>query len=117
MRMNRYLFVTLILVAWLGTVYTAQAFGIWSVSGKLDKLGNPITATGQNPDEIKGWMKIGDVTAAYKIPWEEIQAAFEIPKDLPPSTALKDIEKVAPKFSVSELRAWIAEWMIKHSSK
>jgi len=114
MRINRYLFVALILIAWLGTVYTAQAFGIWSVSGKLDKEGKPITATGQNPDEIKGWMKLSDVANAYKIPLEEIMNAFDIPKDTPPSTALKDIEKVAPKFSVSDLRTWVTDWLAKH---
>ncbi|NTU82439.1 MAG: hypothetical protein HGA45_24215 [Chloroflexales bacterium] len=34
---------------------------------------------------------------------------FAIPDDVPPSTALKELEAVAPDFSVTDLRAWVAE--------
>ena len=51
-------------------------------------------------------MAIGDVAAAWNVPLPEILAAFDLPADTTPATALKDLE--SDLFSVSALRDWLA---------
>jgi hypothetical protein len=111
MKINKYAYIAIVLVAFLGLIFTAQATGNWSVSGKMDKVGQPIQATGSNVEEIKGWMKIGDVATAYKVPLAEILAAFNLPPDTSPDKALKDLE--SDTFSVSNLRTWLSQRQAK----
>ena len=56
--------------------------------------------TGTNPDEIKGWMTLADVSKAYNVPVAEMLAAFELPADTPETTAIKDLE--SETFSTAE---------------
>jgi len=105
MRVNPYLFGIAVLVIFLGTVFSAQAAGVWSVSGKATASGEKIQATGANPDEIKGWMTIGEVATAYKVDIKVMAKEFGFPEDTAPSKQLKDLE--SDKFSVTTLRDWL----------
>ena len=107
MRIHKFVFPLLILGIFLGTIYGAQAAGIWSVTGKYTAEGEKIEAQGNNPDEIKGWMTIDSVVSAYHLPLDELYAQFNIPKDFPVSKQLKDIEATAENFSVTNLKEWI----------
>lgn len=110
MRLLAYSAVMLLSVVLItGTVKAAQVAGLWSTSGKVDAKGNQITATGTDPNEIKGWMTMGEVLTAYKLDKVEVYQAFGIAGDLSETTQLKDIEKVAPSFNLSALRNWITE--------
>ena len=51
-------------------------------------------------------MAVGDVATAWGVPLAEMLAAFALPPDTPPSTALKDLE--SELFSVTALRDWLA---------
>ncbi len=106
---NLYVYAVLVIALFLGTVQVAQRVGFWSVSGKLTASGEKIQVTGADPNEIKGWMKISDVLTSYNVPQAEFYAKFGIPADLSVDAGLKDIEKVAPSFSVSALRTWLAQ--------
>jgi hypothetical protein len=106
MRLRPALFGILVLVVFLGTVGVAAATGNWSTSGRTTGGGEDVTLSGGSVTEIKGWMAIGDVADAWHIPLAEILAAFDLPDDTPPSTALKDLESDA--FSVSAVREWLA---------
>ena len=60
---------------------------------------------GESVAEVKGWMTIGDVAAAWETPLPELLAAFDLPAGTEPSTALKDLE--SDLFSVPALRDWL----------
>jgi len=107
MKINKYAYIAIVLLAFLGLIFTAQATGNWSVSGKMDKAGQPIQPTGASVEEIKGWMTIGDVAKAYNVPLSELLAAFNLPPDTSPDKALKDLE--SDRFSVSKLRTWLSQ--------
>lgn len=107
MKVNPFVFGIIVLTVFFGVLGGAKAAGVWSVSGKLDAAGEKVQPTGASVDEIKGWMTLGDVSAAYNVPLEEIVAAFELPGDTASATQLKELESDA--FSVKLLRTWLAE--------
>lgn len=107
MKVKPFVFGLVILVVFFGLLAGAKAAGVWSVSGKLTASGENLQPTGQSTEEIKGWMTLGDVAAAYNVPLVEILAAFELPAETPASTQLKSLE--SDLFSVQNLRAWLAE--------
>ena len=106
MRIRPALFGILVLVVFLGTVGIAAATGNWSTSGRTTGGGRDVTLSGGSVSEIKGWMAVGDVADAWSIPLAEVLAAFDLPADTAPSTALKDLE--SDLFSVPALRDWLA---------
>jgi hypothetical protein len=107
MKVNKYVYIALVLVAFLGLIFTAQATGNWSVSGKMGQTGQPVQAIGTNVEEIKGWMKLGDVATAYNVPLPELLAAFNLPPDTSPDKQLKELE--SDNFSLTKLREWLSQ--------
>lgn len=105
MKVNPYIYGVLILILFFGVIGGAKAAGVWSVSGKLNAAGEKLAPTGTNPDEIKGWMTLGDVAKAYKVPVAEILAAFNLPADTPADAQIKTLESDA--FSPANLRTWL----------
>jgi hypothetical protein len=95
----------LILALFFGVIGGAKAAGVWSVSGKLTASGEKVAPTGANVDEIKGWMTLDEIAAAYKTPVAEILAAFDLPADTPGAAQIKSLE--SPTFSTANLRAWL----------
>lgn len=104
-----FVYAALVLLLFFGTIQIAQQAGLWSVSGKLRPDGAPVQLTGADPAEVKGWMTVQSVIEAYQVDQAALYARFAIPAEVPPSTALKDLEALAPGFSVADLRAWLAE--------
>jgi hypothetical protein len=78
-------------------------------TGEAANEGKPVELTGADPAEIKGWMTTQQVLDAYPVDQSALYERFGIPDAVPPSTPLKELEGVAESFSVSELRAWVAE--------
>ncbi len=98
-KLNRLLYGALALAIFMGTIQVAQANGYWNVSRKIPM--------GTNVEEIKGSMMLGDIGAAYKVPLQEIIAAFQLPLDTLPSAKVKDLQ--SGSFSPSGLRSWLQE--------
>lgn len=88
----------------MGIFLGAQLLGIWSTSGRVTPSGAPVEIKGSDPTEIKGWMKLEDISRAYKIPLSEILAAFKLPTDTLGSAAIKDIEGQGENFPATTLR-------------
>jgi len=109
LRISGLAYAALILVLFFGTIQIAQYAGLWSVSGKLTPDGAPVQLSGADPAEVKGWMTIESVVDAYHVDQAALYARFSIPAETPPSAALKDLEAVAPDFSVTALREWLIE--------
>ncbi|MEI8306011.1 MAG: hypothetical protein WCF99_02985 [Chloroflexales bacterium] len=109
LRISGLAYAALILVLFFGTIQVAQYAGLWSASDKLMPDGSVVQLSGADPAEIKGWMTIESVVNAYHVKQAALYARFTIPSETPPSTALKDLEAVAPDFSVPALREWLTE--------
>lgn len=99
----------LTLLLFFGTIQIAQQAGLWSVSGKYTPDGKPVQLSGADPAEVKGWMSIQAVLDAYQVDKDAFYTQFAVPTDVPTSAALKELEQVAPGFSVTALRTWLAE--------
>jgi len=100
-KLNGLLYGALALAIFMGTIQVAQANGYWNVSRKAPM--------GTNVEEIKGSMMLGDVSTAYKVPFQEILVAFQLPLDTPPSAKVKELQSGG--FSPSILRSWLQEKM------
>ncbi len=108
-RRGRYLPVgwygALVVGVFAGVIGLGALTGTWQTSGKTTAGGERVAPQGETVTEIKGWMAVGDVADAWKVPLPELLAAFELPADTPSSTALKDLE--SELFSVTALRDWL----------
>jgi hypothetical protein len=106
MKINPYIYGIVVLVLFFGVIGIAKATDNWTVSGKISAAtGATITATGTNPDEIKGWMTLADVSKAYNIPLSEMLAQFQLPADTPGTKQIKELE--SDTFETSALREWL----------
>ncbi len=99
MRVNRYLMPLIVLVGLLGTVIVAQALGLWATSGRASVNLDSLT-----PADIKGWMTLQQVADGLGVPLAEVYAAGGVPADIPPTTALKDLEALVEGFETSAVR-------------
>ncbi len=100
MRVNKWLLPTLALILMLGTVGVAQANGWWIVSGK--EMVNVEALTGGA--DVKGWMTLQQVADGVDIDTATLYAQLGLAADIPPETALKDLEKIVAGFEVSVVR-------------
>ena len=107
LHVNGLAYAAVVLLLFFGTIQIAQLAGLWSVSGKLTTEGAPVQLSGADPAEVKGWMTIQAVLDAYHVDQAALYAQFHIPSETPVSTALKDLEAIAPDFSVTALRDWL----------
>ena len=96
MRINPFFMPILLIVALLGTTFTAQALGVWSTSGR-----DSVDVTKLTPADLKGWMTLQQIIDGLPISQTELYRVGGIPADTPPTTALKDLEAV---ISVTTLR-------------
>jgi hypothetical protein len=106
MKIRPWVYGIVVLALFFGVIGVTKAAGIWSVSGKLTGAGERVQPTGANVDEIKGWMTLDDVSAAYNVTVAEILAAFDLPADTPGTAQLKSLE--SNTFSVINLREWLS---------
>ena len=105
MKINPFVYGVFVLVIFLGVIFSFQAAGIWSTSGKVDATGNGIQPSAADVNTIKGWMTLEQVSTTFNVPVAEILSAFNLPADTPPSTAMKDLE--SDTFDITGLRTWL----------
>ena len=99
MRVNPFFMPVIVIVILLGTVFAAQAAGLWSTSGR-----DTTDLAQMTPADLKGWMTLQQVMDGLNISQQELYALASIPASVPPTTALKDLEPLVPGFEVSALR-------------
>lgn len=105
MRLNPFWMPALSIGLLFGTVFGAQAAGVWSTSGRDTSALDALT-----PADVKGWMTLQQVSDGIPIPLTELYPLMDIPAELDPSTALKDLEGVVADFEVSVLRERLSAW-------
>lgn len=107
-QVNKYLMPVLVVVALLGSVWVAKAAGLWQTSGKgqilLDESGEPDSAG------IKGWMTLDDISTSYGVPLDALYVMIGADPEVPPGTALKDLEKLVPGMEVWAVRLGVAAY-------
>lgn len=103
MRVHPFVIPVALIAALLGSVVIANAAGIWSTSGR-----DAIDTASMTPADIKGWMTLQQIMDGLGIPQSELYELGKVPAGVPPSTALKDLERLAPGFEVSNLREALA---------
>ena len=96
----------LVIALFAGVIGVGMASGTFQTSGRTTAGGERVAPQGESVTEIKGWMAVGDVAAAWDVPLADILVAFDLPATTDASTALKDLESDA--FSVTALRDWLA---------
>lgn len=79
--------------------------GIGKATGIGEFKPEPI-AKGQtiNVDEIKGYMTLQEVSDYTKIPLDELYEKLEIPKEVPPTTKMKEVSDFVPGFETETAR-------------
>lgn len=107
MRIPPVVFGVLVLALFFGTIFTFQAAGFWSISGKVTSSGEKVAPTGADVSEIKGWMTLEQVVAAYQVPADEIFTHFNLPAKTSLTVQLKSLE--SETFSVEDLRVYLQE--------
>ncbi len=95
----------LVIAVFAGVIGIGMASGTLQTTGRTTSGGGRVAPQGESVAEVKGWMSVGDVAAAWSVPLPELLAAFDLPVDTEPSTALKDLE--SDQFSVAALREWL----------
>ena len=97
MSIKRLIIPLIAIVALLGSVPVAQAFGWWQTTGK-----SLTTLTGATVDDIKGSSTLGEVATAFDIPQVELYALLGLPADVPLDSKLKDLESYNEVTTVRE---------------
>ena len=105
--LHPYVYAALGLLLLFGTIQFSKAIGFWTTSGRVTGTGAAVVLTGNDPLEIKGWMTIEQVATAYQVTPAELKAGTGIPTDVPDSTALREVERLAPSFSAQRVRDWL----------
>jgi len=99
MRVNPYFMPVIVIVALLGTVFAAQAAGLWSTSSRTTA-----NLTQMTPADLKGWMTLQQVMDGLSISQSDLYTLAGLPDTISPTTALKDLEALVPGFETSALR-------------
>lgn len=105
--LHPYLYAALGLLLLFGTIQVSKTVGFWTTSGRVTGTGQPVVLTGNDPLEIKGWMTIEQVAEAYHVSSAELKTATGIPRTVPDTTALREVERLAPGFSAQGVRDWL----------
>jgi hypothetical protein len=107
MKINPFVYGVIVLVVFMGVIFGFQAAGVWSTSGKVNASGQALQPSAADVNTIKGWMTLEQVSTTFGVPVPEILSAFNLPADIPSSTAMKDLE--SETFDITRLRAWLLE--------
>lgn len=106
MKVNKYILPSFTLLALLATILIAQWTGQWITSGKQLVDVNNLTTT----DDIRGWMTLQQVADGFALEVTDLYTLLQLPTDLPPETALKDLEGIIPDFEVTTVREALAPY-------
>ncbi len=105
MKVNPFFAPAIVIGVLVGIVFGAQAAGLWSTSGRT-----AVNLQQMAPADVKGWMTLQQVSEGVGIPRDELYALAGVPADVPATTALKELEQLAPGFEVSALREALADY-------
>ena len=106
MRVNKFLLPLFGVVPMVAIVLIAQLTGTWSTSGRAT-----VDLASMKPEDIKGWMTWQEVSDGFGIPLDELYALSGVPKDIPPTTAMKDMEGLLEGFETTTVREIVTAYL------
>ena len=107
MRVNKYLLPIVTILALFGAVGFAKATGFWAVTGKgMVDLENLTSGA-----DIRGWMTMEQISEGYGIPKGMLYHMLELSNEIPPTTALKELEGLSAGFSVGAVREAVEAYL------
>ena len=106
MRVNKFLLPLFGVVPMVAIVLIAQLTGNWSTSGRAT-----VDMANMKPEDIKGWMTWQEVSDGFGIPLDELYALTGVPNDIPPTTAMKDMEGLLDGFETTTVREVVAAYL------
>jgi hypothetical protein len=107
MKINPFVYGSVVLLVFLGIIIGFQQAGVWSTSGKVTGAGQQVQPSAADVNTIKGWMTLDQISTTFGVPVAEILSAFNLNANTPASTALKDLE--SDSFDIPSLRVWLQE--------
>jgi hypothetical protein len=116
LRVNVYAYPVIALVVFLGIVQLSTLTPYWNTASRTiggAAVGEVSAEGGSTPlvdtADIKGSWTLGDAAATFQVPAAEIRERYQIPAEVPETTALKDLTKYNSAFETSLLREWLKE--------
>ncbi len=106
MRVNKFLLPLFGVVPMVTIVLLAQLTGNWITSGRVT-----VDMANMKPEDIKGWMTWQEVSDGFGIPLDELYALTGVPNDIPPTTAMKDMEGLLDGFETTAVREVVAAYL------
>ena len=106
MRVNKFFLPLFGVVPMVAMVLIAQLTGNWSTSGRAT-----VDMASMKPEDIKGWMTWQEVSEGFGIPLDELYALSGVPKDIPPTTAMKDMEGLLEGFETTTVREVVTAYL------
>ena len=106
MRVNKFLLPLFGVVPMVAIVLIAQLTGTWSTSGRAT-----VDLASMKPEDIKGWMTWQEVSDGFGIPLDELYALTGVPNDIPPTTAMKDMEGLLDGFETPTVREIVTAYL------
>lgn len=106
MRVNKFFLPLFGVVPMVAMVLIAQLTGNWSTSGRAT-----VDMASMKPEDIKGWMTWQEVSDGFGIPLDELYALSDVPKDIPPTTAMKDMEGLLDGFETTTVREVVTSYL------
>ncbi|HBW35903.1 4Fe-4S binding protein [Desulfosporosinus sp. BICA1-9] len=91
--------IILVLVLFFGSIFAAQATGIFELTAAPLKVGEFI-----NYDEVKGYMSIKEAAESTQTDLTEFYIKFEIPENVPAETKMKEISQVALGYDFDKVK-------------
>jgi hypothetical protein len=87
-------------------VLIAQLTGNWNTSGRA-----AVDMANMKPEDIKGWMTWQEVSDGFGIPLDELYSLAGVSSDIPPTTAMKDMESLVEGFETTTVREVVAAYL------
>jgi len=106
MRVNKFLLPLFGVVPMVAMVLIAQLTGNWSTSGRAT-----VDMASMTPEDIKGWMTWQEVSDGFGIPLDELYVLSGVPEDIPPTTAMKDMEGLLEGFETTTVREVVTAYL------
>lgn len=99
-----FLSILLVVILFFGSIFAAQAAGVYAMLPEQLKTGETITYS-----EIKGYMSIQDAAAAVNSDLHEFYKKFGIPETVPETTLMKAISETVPGFDFDGMKVALSE--------
>jgi NapH/MauN family ferredoxin-type protein len=100
-KVSTYIFVGLMIAMLIATIIVSMSLGVWKSTPTL-------SSDNINPEEIKGWMTIQDISTMLGVDAKKLVEDLKLPSELNLSTPMKDIgSKYGISFETETVREYV----------